>query len=488
MAAAREAGCLLFLGLGGGFPIAAALEDPRVCSVLVIEQSAETLRALLQQIPLASILSDPRVRLLVGIEGIRTAVLAAWQPALMGGLRTVPLVPWCAARRGFFDAALRETQAAVDAVRSDYGVQAHFGKRWFSNMIKNMQAAERQAMDFPRTGSACVTAAGPSLEAQMHELAAARREGILIASDTSLPCLLQSGITPDVVLSIDCQNHGYHHFFKGIPARTSLFLDIASPPFLARITPRTFFLASGHPFAAYLSTRWMGIPRIDMTGGNVTHAAVALARGLGAHVITLFGADFSYPRGKSYSRGTYLYDFFDARQDRLSPTESSFFGFIFRASDTGAEECATGVRYTTPVLRGYRDRLIEMMGRLDAQCIPVPGEGLSLDHGRAAPRDEPPLRWSPPVCGWREFLTAYAHDLAELPLIEGQPWAAVGTLSPGQRELWGTLLPVAARVEMEIAGSEGSLPALETARKWALARIARVLGERQRSEAVRFRL
>ena len=348
LAASREAGCLLFLGLGGGFPIAAALEDPRVCSVLVIEQGIETLRALFQEVPLTAILSDPRVRLLAGTERIRETVLASWQPALMGGLRTVPLVPWCAARRDFFDAALRETQAAVNAVRSDYGVQAHFGKRWFSNMIQNMQAAERQAMDFPRTAGACVTAAGPVTGSTDARSPRGAPGGIAIASDTSLPFLLQTGITPDVVLSIDCQNHGYHHFFRGIPPQTSLFLDIASPPFLARITPRTFFLASGHPFAAYLSAHWMGIPRIDMTGGNVTHAAVALARGLGARLITLLGADFSYPRGKPYSRGTYLYSLFDARQDRLTPTESSFFSFIFRAAEHERREMRSRVSDTPP--------------------------------------------------------------------------------------------------------------------------------------------
>ena len=382
----------------------------------------------------------------------------------------MPLAPWCTRHASFFAVAARETQAAVEAVRSDYGVQAHFGKRWFSNMLRNMEAAEKQGREVPRRSRACVTAAGPSLEAQLGQLAAARDGGILLASDTSLPALLQAGIAPDAVLSIDCQNHGYHHFLKGLPETTTLFLDLASPPFLARLTRRTFFVASGHPFAAYLGARWMELPGIDMSGGNVTHAAMSLARGLGAREITLFGADFSYPGGRSYCRGTYLHDLFHSRQGRLSPTESSFFSFIFRDPMTTRERLPEGTRYTTPVLRGYRDRLLELMGSLDADCTAAPGEGLPLDHERPASRKAAvPLHWFPPRCGWREFLRGFADELRSLPPLEATRWAAMSSLRPEQRELWNVLLPVAARVEMECANRQKTVPALEEAREWASA-------------------
>jgi hypothetical protein len=475
----ERAGCMVFLGLGAGFQVTAALERPEVCSVLVVERSIETYRALMERLPLTAVLADPRVRLLAGTSGVRAAVLASWQPALMGGLRSVPLAPWCARHTSFFAAAARETQAAVEAVRADYGVQAHFGKRWFSNMLRNMEAAEKQGREVPRRSRACVTAAGPSLEAQLGQLAAARDGGILLASDTSLPALLQAGMPPDAVLSIDCQNHGYHHFLKGLPETTTLFLDLASPPFLARLTKRTFFVASGHPFAAYLGARWMELPGIDMSGGNVTHAAMSLARGLGAREITLFGADFSYPGGRSYCRGTYLHDLFHSRQGRLSPAESSFFSFLFRDPMTTRERLPEGTRYTTPVLRGYRDRLLELMGSLDADCTAAPGEGLPLDHERPASRKAAvPLHWFPPRCGWREFLRGFADELRSLPPLEITRWAAMSSLRPEQRELWNVLLPVAARVEMEYANRQKMVPALEEAREWAIRSVERVLTPR----------
>jgi hypothetical protein len=476
-ASAEQAGCMIFLGLGGGFQVSAALEDPGVCSVLVIERGTETLRALLERLPLAPVLADPRVRVIAGIEEIRASVLACWQPVLMGGLRSVPLVSWSARHADFFAAAAREVQASIEGVRSDYGVQAHFGKRWFSNMLRNMEAAERQGREVPRRSRASVTAAGPSLEGQLGQIAAARDGGLLVAADTALPALLQAGMPPDAVLSIDCQNYGYHHFLKGVPEQTTLFLDLASPPLLARLSRRTFFVASGHPFAAYLGARWMETPRVDMSGGNVTHAAVSLARGLGAREITLFGADFSYPSGRAYCRGTYLHDLFHSRQGRVSPTESSFFSFLFRDPMTTGEKLTDGMRYTTPVLRGYRDRLLELMGSMDADCTAAPGEGLPLEYTRSAARKPAaPLHWFPPRCGWREFLGQFAEQLRSLPPLEGPRWPAVSSLPPEQRELWNVLLPIAARVEMESVNR--SRPVLEEARSWAICRVERVLRAR----------
>ena len=293
----RGAGCIVILGMGGGFAVSASLEDPGVSSVIVVEKDASTLRTLLEHLPIAGLLRDMRVSVAAGLEGMRSALLAAWQPALMGGLATAPLRPWCEREAAFFSAATGELQAVVNKIRADYSVQAHFGKRWFSNMLLNMEPASSTSPSLPFVTSARVVAAGPSLERQLAVLAAPGESNFLLASDTSLPALRRAGIQPDGVLSIDCQTYGYHHFLQGISAHSTLFLDLASPRFLARRSARPVFAASGHPFAAYLDARWKRFPKMDTSGGYVAHAAVSLAHCLGARTITVYGADFSYPEG-----------------------------------------------------------------------------------------------------------------------------------------------------------------------------------------------
>lgn len=484
VAAIGGAGCYVAFGLGAGFLISALLDDPGVYSILVVEKDAATLRSLLEHVRLADAFGDPRVHVVAGSSGIRTRLMALWHPALMGGLRTVPLRPWCENERRFFQQAALDVQAAIDAVRADYSVQAHFGKLWLTNMMHNMERAEQPTLAVPRSDRACVIAAGPSLDRQIEDIR--RERSVLLASDTSLPALLRRGITPDAVLSIDCQVHGYHHFFQGIPEKSMLFLDLASPPVVVRRAARVAFVSSAHPFAAYLNAHWKRFPRIDMSGGNVTHAALSLAPLLGASHVTLYGADFSYPDGKAYARGTYLYDLFSASQNRVSSAESRWVSFLFRSPDTHGTRAGGRVLYTTSVMNAYRASIVSLMESMEAEVIPIQGDGLSLRHEKhssRAPGDAPSTfpAQSQPLCGWKDLLAGYAHDIKDLPSTGNRPGSWFRALQPVQRDLLATLLPVAARVIKETGDSVNGPAALEAARAWTLSRIRRVLSAREPS-------
>jgi hypothetical protein len=435
---------------------------------------------LFQGASLSAVLKDRRVTLIAGAHAIRASILSTWQPALMGDLHAVPLRPWCERERAFFEAARVEVERAVDAVRDDFSVQAHFGKRWFSNIILNMAAAERSVAPPAVSKAAHVTAAGPSLDNQLEKLRAARAGGTLIASDTSLPALLRAGIRPDSVLSIDCQNHSYNHFLQGIPAETSLVLDLASPPFLALTAPHVSFVAGGHPFVRFLDSHWKRFQSIDTSGGNVTHAAVSLASLLGAATITLYGADFSYPAGKPYCRGTYLYDLFDARQGRCAPTESRMYSFLFRTPDVSRERTREGLRYATPVLLGYRERLRELMRASPSEVIPMEGAGLSLSvEKETRPARDVRTPSEPQVSvrhvGWRDFLGEYAGEIEALGELSSNAGPSFTALPSARKKLWATLFPIAAQVVRESSKGISGEHSVNEARRWALARLRRVL-------------
>jgi len=480
------AGFVVALGLGGGFHLRPLLERPDLAGLLIIEKDPATLRALLEGGDMRRLLSDSRVVVAAAEDAsaIESLVLSAYLPALAGDLRTLPLRPWCEREKGYFERAADGVRRAAEALRADVGAQAHFGKRWFSNILLNLNAAQEALRLAPSREEALVTAAGPSLEGQLVEIARRRQGATLIATDTSLPALRASGIQPDIVLSIDCQIYGYHHFLSR-PAREAppLLLDLASPPLLARIAPRRAFFASRHPLCEYLGRHWMSLPSIDTSGGNVAHAAVSLADRLGARKVILYGADFSCPGGKSYARGTYLYDVFGCRSLRCAPLETSFFSFLYRSGDAIREKTGGSFRYTTPLLLRYRESLEGLSRRIAARVLAARGEGLSLDLAAAdeEPRGQPQPHWptSPARCGWQLALGEYARGLgrvsrARLPLAS---WFA--GLEPGDRELWTTLLPLAPAIRREQEEKESAAGdrALEHAREWALARLSRVLSE-----------
>ncbi|HUJ75741.1 MAG TPA: hypothetical protein VL359_12815, partial [bacterium] len=135
------AGFLVAIGLGGGFHIDAMLHSRGVGLVVVVEKDASVLRTLFSLLPLEALLESPRVILANGPSDAGQKVLQFWHPALAGSLSAATLGPWCALERTFCQAASDAVRKAVETVRADYSVQAHFGKRWFLNMVRNLPRA-----------------------------------------------------------------------------------------------------------------------------------------------------------------------------------------------------------------------------------------------------------------------------------------------------------------------------------------------------------
>jgi hypothetical protein len=414
----------------------------------------------------------------------------------------------------------------------------------FKNILHNLLRAEEEAAPLPRIHRAAVCAAGPSLDLQIPRIAEARRNGnapFLIATDTSLPALLGRGLEPDAVISIDCQHISYRHFIPprhsavvrggtisgrvrepgGVPGPYRLFLDLASPPPLASLAARPVFFSAGHPLGAYIASRWRPLPLLDGSGGNVTYAAVSLAEALGAAEVELYGADFSYPLGRTYARGTYIFPYFEVLQNRLEPLEALFSRFLYRSPlekrilfrdrqpDSG--ESAGSWYYETETLVRYRESLEAAGG--GARLIPADGlgapvgrtgEGPCRNRGSPAPPPGFPAKAGKPgkalgstagpaggatvgfatgsadgsaagsaVPPAREFLAAYREKIRALPLPAGTGAGIyLAALGDEGRQILATLLPLAAALRQKEPGVE----TIERTRSYSIAAIDRVLG------------
>ncbi|NLJ45885.1 MAG: DUF115 domain-containing protein [Treponema sp.] len=477
-AAYPSGGFIVYLGLGAGYGIRALLDRPTTGGVLVVEYSLDLLRAILEQFDLAPVLSDRRVRLLADPDEptLERAIFEAYIPILAGDLSTVPLRARVDADPGRFSEAVDAVRRVISRVSDDYSVQAFFGRRWFSNTVRNLYAAERPVRPLTPVREAIVTAAGPSLDELAPELGQVRRGRFLIATDTSMGALLARGIVPDAVVSIDCQHISYYHFLTPVPGEIPLILDLASPPSVARRARRVHFFSSGHPFCRYVSSHFRPFPSLDTSGGNVTHAAVSLADTLGARRIFLYGADFSYPRGASYARGTYIHRYFRLRAGRTSPQESLFSAFLYRNLQVDRETDPDGTfRYVTKPLQAYRRRLEAFAAGLSGQLVPVRGSGVDIrvpirtfdpsGSGRGLAVFAP----GKATCTAREFLESYRDGLRGLPELTAPSLRTLRSLSPEQQDLWTTLLPAAAALRKDLGNLQ--IPPselMERIRAWTL--------------------
>jgi hypothetical protein len=197
---------------------------------------------------------------------------------------------------------------------------------------------------------------------------------------------------------------------------------------------------------------------VDTSGGNVTYACLSLAESLGAKRITLFGADFAYLRSRTYARGTYVYPFFNKKQNRLSPSESQFSAFLYRnpflpqkADLAGGAKAAY---YETGQLRFYRQKLEEKAGKMNAHITVAEGQGAPVSLPREitfSGRDAAPVPFAAgkaKMCG-REFLEQYKNKIAALPAAIADNFYSINFEN---RQVLTTLLPFAAALKYRNPG------------------------------------
>jgi hypothetical protein len=352
-------------------------------------------------------------------------------------------------------------------------------------------SAQLQNRSAPPVREAAICAAGPSLDDQIPLLIERKHERkslYVISADTALPALLHRGFRPDAVVSIDCQHISYYHFMGTECAGIPLFLDIASPPMLSDFSDFPFFFSGGHPLAAYISQEWRPLPLLDTSGGNVTYACLSLAESLGAQRITVYGADFSYPAGKVYARGTYIYPFFERRQERRSPLESRLSSFLYRSPFLPPEDAAYGGNeqippYETTALRLYRKSFEHKISAMEAEVSVAPGRGIPLVIHRK------PL--SPPsgariislfapgkmVMDANRFLEQYQRAIEALPVLgttNGNTDIYLRNLDVDARRVFVTLLPQMAALKHR--QPELTVPDLvEEVKRYSVNEIERVL-------------
>jgi hypothetical protein len=451
MSTIRGGGFLILFGLGGGFAASAALAREDVQGLLIVDFDVDGIAELLASKDYFALFADPRCRILIDPSPteLRETILAMYRPAFSGGISVLPLRARVETAEIAFAAATDAVRDIIDSISDDYSVQAYFGKRWFGNILRNLRAADGPVQPSPRVRTVAVTAAGPSLDEQLSALKERRGNVFLLATDTSLPALLAAGLKPDAVISIDCQHISYYHFMDGLPQDIPLFLDLASPPVVASRSRNLRFFSGGHPLTVYISRAWRSFPRVDTSGGNVTYAAVALADKLGAELIELYGADFSYPNGEPYARGTYIHPYFRRVQHRLQPLEGLFASFVFRNESLIKETDTHGWRYETKPLVGYRLKLEHLAEQIDARIEPATGRGAPILIPVSKGRRTGPIPLMGPGqarSNVRNFLDEYRTAIERLPELTTSICEYFENLSDEARDVFTTLLPAAAAI------------------------------------------
>lgn len=151
---------------------------------------------------------------------------------------------------------------------------------------------------------AIIVSAGPSLRKNMHLLPQAAGKAVIIAAQTTLKPLLEIGVEPDFVTSLDWSDI-CTRFFEGLPPtlRTQLVAEPKASSKIFQMHPGPAALL-GNDFAdSLLHELKLDRPRLP-AGATVAHLAFYLAEHLGCDPIVFVGQDLGFADGLAYVPGT----------------------------------------------------------------------------------------------------------------------------------------------------------------------------------------
>lgn len=313
------------LGFGLGYHVQALLDRiPASSHVVVLEPADFRLSArLLSQPPSRSTrwLRDTRLHFLSHHDAQLTPIHLANTLAShrLRSFTVVPHVPSMQTAEAFFGSLAREIQRALPpSVRQQLNTLDQMLESDLRNYWANLSASwnEHRASSLEgvwRDLPAVVVSGGPSLDEALPLLPAIRDRILLIATGSTARTLLNHGLCPDLVVSVDPHDPNlahfvgwdgsqiplvcYHRFHRGIPrvyAGPLFVFDMQDEPPLPLVEP-----ASPSPFRR---------------GGTVAFSALQLAHLVGANPIAFIGQDFAFARGRTHAAGAIYNLSFDENQ------------------------------------------------------------------------------------------------------------------------------------------------------------------------------
>lgn len=177
---------------------------------------------------------------------------------------------------------------------------------------------------------AVIVSAGPSLRENVHLLKTCTDRVIIIATQTTLKPLLDRGIVPHFVCSLDFHELS-KHYYEGIPNFDGIHL-VAEP----KAHPAVIDAFGGcvsllrNDFAELCLSRGP-VPMDGLrAGASVAHLAYYLAEYMGCSPIMLIGQDLALTNHVYYAPGTAIHDTWETETHRFCTMEMKEWEYIMR--------------------------------------------------------------------------------------------------------------------------------------------------------------
>lgn len=270
---------------------------------IIYEPDIDIFMQVINNIDITDILSDERVLLVV--KGINEAFLNVCLSKVIQvhnrkTNRHIVLPKYSqlfADECSYMDSVLGEQ---YDRLKTETSTVATYGIKTCSNSIYNMRylLGCRSGMDyvgrFPKDMPVIIVSAGPSLDKNIDLLKEAENRALILVVDTAIPRVLEAGIKPDMVISVDYNKSLKHFKNEGVKKLTFLANMDMNTAVLDYVKPDNIIFDSSDSvlWARLFTEQGSGIWKVD-TGSSVSTAAIAHMIAWGFKNIILVGQDLA---------------------------------------------------------------------------------------------------------------------------------------------------------------------------------------------------
>ncbi|MBY6836418.1 motility associated factor glycosyltransferase family protein [Clostridium botulinum] len=202
----------------------------------------------------------------------------------------------------FLEAILEFTNNTAIAISTSLGFSKQFFKCFTRNIKQIIKSTVINELNHKfKNMSAIVVSAGPSLEKNIHLLKDVQDKFIIITGGRTLKTLLDEGIRPDFVCSIDPGEGSYRVIEKALDSEVPLvFSEVSNYKMVEEYKGNKIFFEDMdfHDITYDLIRK-----KADglWQGGSVAHICISLAAYLGCNNIIFVGQDLAYTNNKYHA-------------------------------------------------------------------------------------------------------------------------------------------------------------------------------------------
>jgi hypothetical protein len=298
-------------GFGLGYHVEAVFDRASDEAVLcVVEPDLRMLRTALEARDLSRLIESRRLLLLTKVDKSEIFVRLAQQMAMFSlGCETIEHGPSVRLRPDVHGQFREWMEEFIAYSRTSINTLVINGRRTAENIARNIgwyaaTPSMNRLKDKHHGTPAIIVSAGPSLRKNKHLIKDAAGKAVIVAVQTTLQPLLELGVEPNYVTSLDYHEICTRFFEKLSPdLRTELVAEPKATTAIFGMNPGPISLL-GNDFAESLLSE-MKLNKAKLpSGSTVAHLAYYLAEHLGCDPIIFVGQDLGFSDGLCYAPGT----------------------------------------------------------------------------------------------------------------------------------------------------------------------------------------